>query len=137
MNSRRGSIRVLHTPSIICAISRSSTAASMTIDRCTAALRLDPALSAARNNLGLAFAASGRLDLARAQFLDAGDHASGLYNTGIAYLASGDERNALAAFDAASRARPTFYVSRVRAALIRVRLSRTAVDGRGLDNSGQ
>jgi len=107
------------------------------IDSCTAALRLDPALSAARNNLGLAFAASGRLDLARAQFLDARDHASGLYNTGIAYLASGDERNALAAFDAASRARPTFYISRARAALIRARLSRTAADGRGLDSSGQ
>ena len=97
---------------------------------CTAALQLDPSLAAARNNLALAFAASGRMDLARAQFLDAGDRASGLYNTGIAYLASGDERNALAAFDAASRARPTFDISRERAELIRARLARAAVAGR-------
>jgi Flp pilus assembly protein TadD len=92
------------------------------IARCNAALRLDPSLAAARNNLALAFAASGRTDLARTQFLDAGDHASGLYNAGIAYLASGDDHNALAAFDAASRARPTFNVSRERAELIRARL---------------
>ena len=54
------------------------------------ALELDPTMTAARNNLALAFAASGRVDLARAHFLDAGDRASALYNTGIVYLASGD-----------------------------------------------
>ena len=100
------------------------------IDRCHAALRLDPSLAAARNNLALAFAASGRMDLARTQFLDAGDRASGLYNAGIAYLASGDERNALAAFDAASKARPTFNISRERAALIRARLGLAAAAAR-------
>ena len=92
------------------------------IDRCSAALRLDSTLTAARNNLALAFAASGRMDLARTQFLDAGDRASGLYNAGIAFLASGDETSALAAFDEASRARPTFNISRERANLIRARL---------------
>jgi tetratricopeptide (TPR) repeat protein len=107
------------------------------IDKCTAALQLDPSLAAARNNLALAFAASGRMDMARAQFLDAGDRASGLYNTAIAYLASGDERNALAAFDAASRARPTFAISRERAELIRARLARAAVTARASDSSGQ
>ena len=76
------------------------------IGQCSAALRLDASLTAARNNLALAFAASGRMDLARTHFLDAGDRASGLYNAGIAYLASGDEPSALAAFDEASRARP-------------------------------
>jgi tetratricopeptide (TPR) repeat protein len=107
------------------------------IDTCTAALRLDPSLAAARNNLALAFAASGRMDLARAQFLDAGDRASGLYNTGIAYLAAGDERSALAAFDGASRARPTFNISRERAELIRARMSRAAAAERSIDRSGQ
>ena len=92
------------------------------IDKCTAALRLDPSLLAARNNLALAFAASGRMDLARTQFLDAGDRASGLYNIGIAYLASGDEPSALAAFDQASRARPSFNIARERADLLRARL---------------
>ena len=107
------------------------------IDRCNAALRLDPTLAAARNNLALAFAASGRMDVARAQFLDAGDRASGLYNTGITYLASGDEQNALAAFDAASKARPTFALSRERAELIRARLARAAATARIADSSGQ
>lgn len=107
------------------------------IDRCHAALRLDPSLAAARNNLALALAASGRMDVARAQFLDAGDRASGLYNTGIAYLAAGDERNALTAFDAASKARPTFNISRERAELIRARLSRAAAAERSADSSGQ
>jgi len=106
------------------------------IDRCNAALRLDPSLAAARNNLALAFAASGRMDLARTQFLDAGDRASGLYNAGIAYLASGDERNALAAFDAASKARPTFNISRERADLIRARLGLAAAAARR-DGTGQ
>ena len=107
------------------------------IDRCSAALRLDPSLAAARNNLALAFAASGRMDVARAQFLDAGDTASALYNTGITYLASGDERNALAAFDAASKARPTFAISRERAGLIRARLARADAAARTTDSSGQ
>lgn len=107
------------------------------IDRCTGALKLDPSLAAARNNLALAFAATGRMDLARAQFLDAGDRASGLYNTAIAYLASGDERNALAAFDAASKARSTFNISRERAELIRARLALAAAAERRADSSGQ
>jgi tetratricopeptide (TPR) repeat protein len=107
------------------------------IDRCNAALRLDPSLAAARNNLALAFAASGHMDVARTQFLDAGDRASGLYNTGIAYLASGDERSALTAFDAASKARPTFAISRERAELIRARLARADAAARIADSSGQ
>ena len=107
------------------------------IDRCNAALRLDPSLAAARNNLALAFAASGRMDLARTQFLDAGDRASGLYNAGIAYLAAGDEPSALAAFDAASKARPTFNISRERAALIRGRLGLAAAAARRDGLSGQ
>jgi tetratricopeptide (TPR) repeat protein len=107
------------------------------IEGCQAALRLDPSLAAARNNLALAFAASGHMDVARAQFLDAGDRASALYNTGIAYLASGDERNALAAFDEASKARPTFNISRERANLIRARLGFAAAAARASDNSAR
>lgn len=94
------------------------------IETCTGALALDPSLAAARNNLALAYAAAGRMDLARTHFLEA-DRASGLYNTGIAYLAAGDDRNALAAFDAASRARPTLNLARERAEQIRARLFRS------------
>lgn len=89
------------------------------IQRCSAALKLDPSLAAAKNNLALAFAAAGKLDLARAQFLDAGDRASGLYNVGIMYLAAGDQPRALAAFDEASRTRVTFALARERANQIR------------------
>jgi Flp pilus assembly protein TadD len=107
------------------------------IDQCTAALKLDPSLTAARNNLALAFAATGRIDMARAQFLNAGDLASGLYNTGIVYLATGDEKSALASFDAASKARPTFNISRERARLIRARLALAAAAERRSGGSGQ
>jgi len=100
------------------------------IETCTRALKLDPSSTAARNNLALAFAADGRMDLARKHFLDAGDRASGLYNTGIVYLASGDDRNALAAFDAASKARPTFKIARERAQQIRARLRLTTLTER-------
>ena len=86
------------------------------IETCRKALELDPTMTAARNNLALAFAAAGRIDLARAEFVDAGDRASALYNSGIVYLAAGDYRNALDAFDEASKARPTFHLARERAA---------------------
>ena len=92
------------------------------IETCQQALRLDPTLDAARNNLALAHAADGRLDLARQHLLDAGDRASGLYNTGIVYLATGDYGRALAAFDDAGRARPTFHLARERAEHLRGRL---------------
>ena len=95
------------------------------IQRCTVALTLDPTLAAARNNLALAFASAGKLDLARAQFLDGAERASGLYNIGIVYLATGDKAGALAAFDEASRARVTFALARERASQIRAAMRTT------------
>jgi tetratricopeptide (TPR) repeat protein len=89
------------------------------IDTCRKALELDPGMTAARNNLALAFAAAGRIDLARAEFVNAGDRASALYNSGIVYLAAGDDHSALVAFDEASKARPTFLLARERARQIR------------------
>ena len=89
------------------------------IETCRKALEIDPTMTAARNNLALAFAATGRIDLARTEFVNAGDRASALYNSGIVYLASGDYRSALDAFDEASKARPTFQLARERARQIR------------------
>jgi tetratricopeptide (TPR) repeat protein len=83
---------------------------------------MDPTLTAARNNLALVYAAAGRLDLAQEQFLNAGDRATGLYNTGIAYLAAGDRANALAVFDEASRTRVPFALARERASQLRALL---------------
>ena len=92
------------------------------IETCKKALEIDPLMPAARNNLALAFAASGRIDLAQTQFVDASDRASGLYNTGLVYLAAGDKAAALNAFDEASKARPTFHLARERARQIRAEL---------------
>lgn len=89
------------------------------IDACTMALEIDPSMTTARNNLALAFAAAGRADLAHAQLANAADRASGLYNRGLVYLASGDYPGALAAFDEATKARPTFHLARERARQIR------------------
>jgi Flp pilus assembly protein TadD len=89
------------------------------IATCRKALEIDPTMTAAHNNLALAFAATGRIDLARAEFVDAGDRASALYNSAIVYLAVGDNRSALDAFDEASKARPTFQLARDRAQQIR------------------
>jgi tetratricopeptide (TPR) repeat protein len=89
------------------------------IETCRKALEIDPTMTAARNNLALAFAATGRIDLARTEFVNAGDRASALYNSGIVHLAAGDYSSALDAFDQASKARPTFQLARERARQIR------------------
>ena len=89
------------------------------IETCRQALELDPAMTAARNNLALAFAAAGSIDRARTEFLDAGDRASALYNSGIVLLAAGDYRRALDAFDEASKARPSFHLALKRAQQVR------------------
>jgi tetratricopeptide (TPR) repeat protein len=89
---------------------------------CRRALSLDPTLTAARNNLALAYAASGRMDLAQTEFIAANDAGRGLYNVGIAHLASGHYSAAVAAFDAASRANPLLAVARERASQVRSQL---------------
>ena len=89
---------------------------------CRRALALDPTLTTARNNLALAYAASGLMDLAQAEFIDANDAGRGLYNIGIAHLASRDYPAAVAAFDAASRANPLLAIARERASQVRTQL---------------
>jgi tetratricopeptide (TPR) repeat protein len=100
------------------------------IAACNRALQLDPSLTTARNNLALAFAAAGHADLARAQFVEAIDTASGFYNMGIVYLAAGDQASALQAFDEASKARPTFQQARERARHIRAQMFLTSRQAR-------
>jgi tetratricopeptide (TPR) repeat protein len=102
------------------------------IAACRRALSLDPALTAARNNLALAYAASGLMDLAEAEFIDANDAGRGLYNIGITHLASRNYPAAVAAFDAASRANPLLAIARERASQVRTQLhaTRTGYAGR-------
>jgi Flp pilus assembly protein TadD len=74
---------------------------------CQTALRLDPSLSAAHNNLGLIYAAAGRLDLARGEFALAGRDADAAYNMGIVYLAQNRYGDAAREFDVAGDGRPS------------------------------
>jgi Flp pilus assembly protein TadD len=56
-------------------------------DACRGALRLQPDLAAAQNNLALAYEATGDLVAAEAAFETGGDRARALYNLGIVHLA--------------------------------------------------
>jgi Flp pilus assembly protein TadD len=82
---------------------------------CEAALTLAPGLAAGRNNLGLAYAARGELDAARGAFDGVGDRATALYNIGIVYMAKRQYRDAVSAFIAAQRARPSLHMAAARA----------------------
>ena len=76
--------------------------ANRAMSECQTALRLDPSLTAARNNLALTYAAAGRSDLARIEFARAGVPAATAYNMGMIHLAQAD-------FDTAARDFETAY----------------------------
>ena len=82
---------------------------------CENALKAQPGLAAAHNNLGLAHAANGDMAAARAAFARAGDKATELYNTGIVQLAQRDYAGAVDAFESAHAARPTLVEAVARA----------------------
>jgi len=85
------------------------------IATCEHALRIDPQLTAARNNLGLAHAMGGNAAGANAAFARAGDRATERYNIGIVRLAQRDFNGAAAAFDTAYAARPSLAQAAARA----------------------
>jgi Flp pilus assembly protein TadD len=97
------------------------------IGYCRSAIAADPALAAARHNLALAYAAAGRMDLARETLRDAGSAARAAYNEGIINLSLGRLSDARAAFEAACSARgaPADSCSRARA----LKASRSEVVG--------
>jgi tetratricopeptide (TPR) repeat protein len=83
---------------------------------CERAASLAPDSKTARNNLALAYAASGSFELARKQLERAGgDPASVEYNAGILYLADHQYAKAAAAFDSALRLNPHFELAEARA----------------------
>jgi Flp pilus assembly protein TadD len=90
----------------LCYLSFVEGKASQAIAECQQALRLDPTLSAARNNLALTYAAIGRLDLARREFAEAGGASRAAYNMGVVYLAEQNFSAAAAEFDAARATQP-------------------------------
>ena len=79
---------------------------SKAIAACEQALKLQPELTAARNNLGLAHATAGDTTAAQQAFASAGDRAAALYNTGIVHLAQRHFSSAVEAFQAAHALRP-------------------------------
>jgi Flp pilus assembly protein TadD len=85
------------------------------IASCGAALDVDPRLTAARNNLALAYAAARQGDRAQQEFQAAGDAAAALYNVGIVRLAEKQYAKASEAFEAAQRHRPSWTAARERA----------------------
>jgi Flp pilus assembly protein TadD len=84
------------------------------IERCAEALRLDPQLAAAHNNLGIAYAATGRMDAALDAFSVSVDAAGALYNLGIMRMARKEYVSAVEAFQAAQTRRPSFALASAR-----------------------
>jgi Tfp pilus assembly protein PilF len=91
---------------------------------CENALKLQPDLAATHNNLGLAYAANGDMEAARASFARAGDKATELYNTGLVRLAQRDYHGAIDAFESAHAARPTLFEAAERARQARTAAAR-------------
>jgi tetratricopeptide (TPR) repeat protein len=85
------------------------------VDRCQRAVAADPALNAARNNLALAYAASGDFGAASREFLLSGDAAAERYNMGVALMATKRYDDAAAAFEDAAALRPWLTLARERA----------------------
>jgi tetratricopeptide (TPR) repeat protein len=88
---------------------------------CRRALELQPGLAAARNNLGLAYAASGNLNDAEQAFAASGQRGRAQYNLGIVHLARRQYSEAARAFEEAQKIRPGFHAAEVMARQARSR----------------
>jgi Flp pilus assembly protein TadD len=92
------------------------------IKRCGDALASDPQLRAAHNNLGIAYAAIGRMDAAMDAFKVGVDPAGALYNLGIMRLARKEYGSAVEAFQAAQTTKPSFPLAAARIDQARARI---------------
>jgi len=84
------------------------------IARCKDALKSDSTLRAAQNNLGLAYAAAGRMNAALGAFSLGVDPAGALYNLGLTQMARKEYRSAIEAFQAAQVSQPSFPLAAAR-----------------------
>jgi Tfp pilus assembly protein PilF len=82
--------------------------ASKAADACRQALQLQPGLEPARNNLALAYEATGDRSSALATLAESTDSARAAYNKGLLHLARREYREALQSFDVARADRPRF-----------------------------
>ena len=97
--------------------------ANKALQACQSALRIDPTLRAARNNLGLAQASLGDVTAARESFKTGSEEAGALFNMGMAHLAYRDYASAVKAFEAAQTLRPSMRLAHSRAQEARTRAS--------------
>ncbi len=100
------------------------------IDLCATALTMTPELSAARNNLALAYAASGDFDRASSEFSQSNTAGAASFNMGVAFLATGRFADAATAFERSAQQRPAFGEARRRATAARVRATRSEAGSR-------
>lgn len=110
----------------LCYVSLLAGDAKAAIEQCAAAVSTDPKMAVARNNLALVYAADGRLDDARREFMAAGSAAEGHYNFGIVLMARRDYAEAVAEFEAAGHADPKFDAAFTRAREARLLASRAS-----------
>jgi len=110
----------------LCYVSLLAGDAATAIAQCSSALSSDPRLVVARNNLALVYAADGKMDDARREFMAAGSKAEGHYNFGIVLMARKEYAQAVVEFDAATRADSKFDAAYARAREARLLASRAA-----------
>lgn len=101
------------------AVSRSDAIAAR--QHCSAALALEPTLTAARNNLALADAIAGDVAGAERRLMESGSEAQGYYNVGVLRLSIGRYKEAATAFDRAAAEDPSLRIARERAVQARRR----------------
>jgi hypothetical protein len=99
------------------------------IEACRGAIREQPGLTSARNNLALAYAASGDLAAASEEFSLTSLPAAARYNMGVALWATRHFGDAARAFDEASVLRPSLTMARTRARQARHLAAESASEG--------
>ena len=91
-------------------------------EACRQALRVNPSLEAARNNLAVAYTANGELSAALDVLAGSGNTARAAYNAGVLHLARRQYQEALKAFDKALTLRPPFAAAELMARQARSQL---------------
>jgi tetratricopeptide (TPR) repeat protein len=96
---------------------------SKAIQTCQRALQLQPGLEPARNNLALAYEATGDHFSAHATLAASSDKARAAYNEGLLHLARREYREALRSFDIARAERPRFRAAETIARQVRAHVN--------------
>jgi tetratricopeptide (TPR) repeat protein len=115
-------VNAMYAVSNLCRAWRLEGQASKAVEACRYALQLQPNLESTRNNLALAYEATGDLSSALATLAESGDKARAAYNEGLLQLARREYRQALASFDVARAARPRFRAAETFARQVRAHL---------------